>query len=193
MQGLTFDAASHTYRLDGEPIDGVTSVLNRIMPGYQASQWHLNRGTAVHAAAAMIGRGQEIANLDPRIAGQAEACRLFWREWNPAALAIEERVVSRRHRYAGTMDLLAGINGKLTMIDYKGSIGPGTGHQLAAYAIAAEECGIARTGLIKHGLAVVLAESGKYSVREYDLRPLRAEWLALLAADRIRRREGVTE
>ena len=191
MQGLTLDK-DHVYRLDGDIIDGVTDVLGRIMPGYQASQWYLDRGTAVHACAAMIGRGIEFEH-DPQIAGQVQACRLFWREWNPAALAIEERVVSRRHRYAGTMDLLARVSGKLTMIDYKGSIGPGTGHQCAAYAIAAEESGLAATGQIKHGMAIVLRENGKYSVREYDLRPLRAEWLCALVTDRVRRREGVTE
>ena len=188
---LTFDAAAHAYTLDGKPCEGVTSVLERMMPGFEADPFYLQKGTSVHACMAMIARGARFT-CDPRISGQVEAGRLFWREMGPDPLAVEARVFSARHGYAGCLDLACWIGGKFMLVDYKASIRPSTGHQLAAYGLAAGECGLCPVGQIRRGLAVVLKPDGKYSTKEYDLRPLTAEWLALLGADRVLRKHGVT-
>ena len=54
MTACTFDAETHEYRIGGRKVVGVTTVLNDLIPGYRASDWYLQRGRAVHAAAAMI-------------------------------------------------------------------------------------------------------------------------------------------
>ena len=58
-------------------------------------------------------------------------------------ILIERIVYSKRHRYAGTLDLLARVDGVLTMIDFK--TGKAVYHeahlQAAAYSAALEEMG----------------------------------------------------
>lgn len=61
-------------------------------------------------------------------------------------LVIERVVYSKTHGYAGTMDLLARVNGQLTLIDFKTGKGVyAESHlQSAAYATALAEMGYAR-------------------------------------------------
>jgi hypothetical protein len=56
---------------------------------------------------------------------------------------IEQTVFSHAHQYAGTMDLLARVNGALTLVDIKTgkAIYPESFLQLAAYNIALQEMG----------------------------------------------------
>jgi hypothetical protein len=58
-------------------------------------------------------------------------------------ILIERIVYSKQHRYAGTLDLLARVNGVLTMIDFKtGKAVYAESHlQAAAYSAALEEMG----------------------------------------------------
>jgi hypothetical protein len=58
---------------------------------------------------------------------------------------IEQAVYSKVHRYAGTMDLLARVNGVMTLIDFKTgkSVYPESFLQSAAYSVALEEMGYA--------------------------------------------------
>lgn len=54
----TFDPSTHTYKINDRPVPGVTSVLRDLIPGWSASDWHLNRGRIVHQCAAGIARGK---------------------------------------------------------------------------------------------------------------------------------------
>jgi hypothetical protein len=60
-------------------------------------------------------------------------------------ILIEERIVSRRHGYAGTVDLLALVKGVTTVVDFKtGKSIYGEAHlQNVAYQVAVEEMGLA--------------------------------------------------
>ena len=46
----TFDADRHEYRIAGRVVPSVTHVLGDLIPGWRASDWHLQRGRAVHAS-----------------------------------------------------------------------------------------------------------------------------------------------
>jgi len=186
---LQFTDNPHGYTLNGRPVPSVTQILDDVVPGWHASEWYLQRGTAVHACAAMIARGQTFRH-DPQIDGQVEACRRFFREVAPAVLEVEARVASVTHQYAGTLDLRATLASKDTIFDWKASIGPATKYQLAGYAVALED----DTGhLPRWGCAVQLREDGYYSMSDmYDLRRLKPGWLVLLGAYRIRRECGIT-
>lgn len=184
-QKIEFDEASHTYRLDGRVIDPtVTQALNEVLPQYKADEFYLGRGRAVHAAAALIARGAQFT-IDDRIAGQVAACRRFFAEIPVHVRAIEQRVYHPVHLYAGTLDLLAEIDGNLTVVDYKSTLTPHVAIQTAAYALCCKP-------QPRYGLGVELREDGTYRLSErYDLRRHSNEWLAVLTVYRIRQRLGI--
>ena len=190
--GLLFDEASHTYTLAGRRVPSVTQVLADLIPGWQASEWYLDRGKAVHACAAMIAQGVPFEH-DPIISGQVAACRRFVREVCPVFHAVERRVCSRRYQYAGTMDalmLLKGTRGGV-VLDWKASIAKSLQYQLAAYAAAyTEETAV----VIRWGVGVMLRDDGTYRMTEiYDLRRYAQTWLAFLTVYGARRECGQDE
>jgi len=182
-----FDAEAHEYFLNDRRVVNVTSVLNDLLPGYRASDWHMNRGKAVHAAAALIAR-RKLFEFDARIGGQVEACRKFLREVQPEILAVETQVYSERYQYAGTLDLACKIDGKRLVADYKASLTPSTIYQCAAYALACPE------QKINHGIGIELHADGTYRLSEmWDLKRPKQEWLSLLTTFNIRARLGLTD
>ena len=187
--GLLFDEASHTYTLAGRRVPSVTQVLADLIPGWQASEWYLDRGKAVHACAAMIAQGVPFEH-DPIISGQVAACRRFVREVCPVFHAVERRVCSRRYQYAGTMDALIAIKGTRgpVVLDWKASIAKSLPCQLAAYAAAyTEETGVK----VRYGVGVELRPDGTYRMTTvYDLRLVSQKWLAFLTVYGARRECG---
>jgi hypothetical protein len=182
----TFDASTHSYYIDGRKVPSVTQVLNDLIPGWKASEWYLNRGQAVHACAALIAQGVEFEH-DPAIDGQVRAVRRFFVEVKPVVLSVEKQVYSARYQYAGTLDLLATISGKVMVVDYKASASAALPFQLAAYSIAE------KTDAQK-GCGVIINEDGTYKMtRVYDLRLYQQGFLALLTAYNIRRGAGIKE
>ena len=180
-----FDEATHTYRINGRIVPSVTQVLGDLLPCWQADDWYLERGRAVHACAAMIARGERFTH-DPQIDGQVQALRKFFREVNPIVVSVEKQVFSKRYLFAGTMDLLSN-----TVIDFKASISESVPYQLAAYAIAEEEM----TGSkINFGFAVQINNDGTYSMsKSYDLKRYTQGFLAMLTTFNIRRQAGIKE
>lgn len=61
-----------------------------------------------------------------------------WCDWlttvDLVPLAVEGRIYSAAHSYAGTFDLLAYLNGVLTLLDWKTSADCWPGHKLQSYA-----------------------------------------------------------
>jgi len=109
---------------------------------YKVSDTAKNRGTTVHSIVeAYKNVGQfEVA---PEYKGYADAFHKFMQTTHAQILDQEKTVLSAKHKYAGTLDMLASINGKNTLIDVK------TGKdiyqeafiQLSAYRNALEEGG----------------------------------------------------
>ena len=184
----TFEAATHTYAIDGRTVPSVTQVLNDLIPGFKAGEWYLNRGQAVHACAALIAQGVAFDH-DPAIDGQVRAVRRFFAEVKPTVIAVERQIYSERYQYAGTLDLLADINGKWLVIDYKASESAALPYQLAAYSIA-----LPPHRQTRHGCGVIITEDGSYKMTKfYDLRLYQQGFLALLTAYNIRRKAGIKE
>lgn len=63
------------------------------------------------------------AGPEPRVVDDAQWAFMAWQDWaNSVDLKprfIEQTVFSRKHGYAGTMDLLAEVRGELKLIDFK--------------------------------------------------------------------------
>jgi hypothetical protein len=143
------------YEIDGIWYPRVTSILSikskpalyryyAGMPSYKAAddakEKSAQEGTLVHEAIEAILRGTEpVQNQFTRPA--IEAFAEFSRNTNMKPLMIEERLVSRTHRYAGTVDVVAEIDGVIGVLDIKTSkaVYRDYGLQTAAYVAALRE------------------------------------------------------
>ncbi len=97
-------------------------------------------GTLVHETIEAILQKEPVAVPDP-IKPTIDAFVQFYQQNEITPLKIEERVVSKRHGYAGTIDVLAEVNGKIGVLDIKTSqaIYRDYGMQTAAYVEAFKE------------------------------------------------------
>ena len=180
----SFDATSHTYTINGRLVPSVTQVLGDLLPGWQASEWHMQRGTAVHACAAMIAQGKAFDH-DPAIAGQVAAIRKFFSEVKPQVLEVEKRLFAEGYGYAGTCDMVAVFKKAAVVVDWKATVTAAAQYQVAAYALAMN---------LDYGCAVEIREDGTYHMTPiWELRRYKQKWLALLSAYNIRRECGIKQ
>jgi len=146
---LTFDAASHTYRLDGEVVPSVTQVLDAhqdfsmIPPDVLERKRQL--GEALHIAAAIEAQGGEIDedSLDEQVIPYLNGWRAFVAAYDYQPIHCERQVAHPLLRYAGTLDDFGTMNvprdggpeRMLVLIDKKATfaISPWVGPQTAAY------------------------------------------------------------
>lgn len=141
--GLTFDPEAHEYHLDGQRLMSVTDVLRsvQLIDDSWFDEEARVRGRYVHKAIAYEERGGlDESSVDERLAGYLAAYRAFVREVEPGAcLLVEEPLAHPIHRYAGTVDQVRPIAGKLAVLEHKTG-GPARWHalQTAAYAALAE-------------------------------------------------------
>lgn len=137
---LEFDAASHTYRLDGQRIVSVTTILDRYMDfdgiPLGALEGARIRGQFVHEACNLLVR-DELAwdSLDPQLAPYIRGAQRFLDESGLVVIGSEERVYSKTLRVAGTLDLRGEMRRQRWLLDWKATsqfpitVGP----QTAAY------------------------------------------------------------
>lgn len=186
-----FDAASHTYTSSGHNLPSVTTILSDVVPVtfHGATEWHMNRGTAIHACAAMLCEGVQFRH-DPQIDGQVQAAKAWLAMRRPKVLAVERMVwKAGPGGYAGTLDLLCEMRGRLWIIDWKSSASPRDQWQIGGYAEALAEV----TGLkARHGLIVELNENGQPREGEpIEIRRARNEWRSILNVYNMKQREGM--
>jgi len=202
MNGLTFDPLAHVYTLDGERLPSVTGLLkhgglidfSRIPLHVLAAAQH--RGTAVHQAIAFYNENDldvdDFCQRFPDFAGYLRAWITFCEQRHFLPLVNEYRVVSRRHRVAGTLDTLGIMDGHAVLLDYA------TGRpedvcknlQTAAYYGLALETSMEDRTLEKFfnsypvvtRAAVALHRDGTFTVEAYREPTDYREFLALAAA-----------
>jgi hypothetical protein len=93
-----------------------------------------------------VSLGQQ-AGPEPRVVDDAQWAFMAWEDWAKSVSLkprfIEQQVFSRVHGYAGTMDLLADVNGDERLIDFKtGKAIYAEAHlQNVAYQVALSEMG----------------------------------------------------
>lgn len=150
---LTFDRDTHTYRLDGEPIVNVTRITDALAPYIGIPESILARkaeiGDAVHYATELFDQGAlEWESVPEEVIGYVRAWEKFRKESGFEPEHIEARVLSRRYRYAGTLDRtgrfqnLKGVKPRERVIlDIKATykLLPAVGPQTAAYGQGARE------------------------------------------------------
>lgn len=122
---LAFDAATHTYRLDGQVVPSVTQILGEA--GLVDGRWYTEesqlRGRTVHVITALDDRGElEESKVADEYRGYLDAWRRFKAEMKCEILSIEERVCNATYRYAGTTDRRLVWNGPLYIADIKAGV-----------------------------------------------------------------------
>jgi hypothetical protein len=95
-------------------------------------------GSAVHAAAEAIARGESGPVADEVQPFVAAYRRDFFEVFQPRFIAVEAMVCSERYEYGGTADAFVEIDGEVWLIDYKTGAGvyPDTALQLGGLARA---------------------------------------------------------
>lgn len=137
-----------------------------------------NRGTAVHKLAEKLVVGERVEMPD-EIAGHVESYARFLDEWKVDPVAIEVVLMSHRHGYAGTADLIADIPplGKRLLLDLKTSrsgIFGETALQLAAYRYAdtyVDQDGAEQPMIPVDGCAGIHVRADGYSLRPIESGP----------------------
>ncbi|MEX5711910.1 hypothetical protein AB1484_27345 [Parafrankia sp. FMc6] len=97
------------------------------------------RGTKVHALAVRLEAGETVS-VPEELEGHVASYVDFLDDWNPTSIVTETPVISYKHGYAGTLDLIADVPGIGRMLlDIKTSrsgVYGETALQLAAYRYA---------------------------------------------------------
>lgn len=137
---IQFDQVRHAYNLDGLAVPSVTQVLDPLNDWSGIDPWVLERaravGSEVHAAVNLMVRGVlDWDSLDDLIACRVRGAQRYIEESGIAVIASEVQVASAGLRVAGTLDVIAHLNGWEYFIDWKVTEAvPNTvGAQLAAY------------------------------------------------------------
>lgn len=145
---LQFDAEAHTYTVDGQPFESVTTILKSLTEreyrfvkaeAMAEAAW---LGTAVHKVIELeIADELDESALDERLVPYLEKWRQFRAHSGFQPLLSETRVFSRRYRFAGTLDMFGVLNGEATLIDAKrcASVPHTAGPQTAGYELALRE------------------------------------------------------
>jgi hypothetical protein len=128
MTSLTFDAATHTYTLDGVIVPSVTGILKASgLIDFSGIPEHVLeaarvRGTTVHQAIHYFNEGDldvDQFRIDfPDYCGYLEGWFSFCAQRQFTPILNECRIASRRHQVAGTLDTLGELEGEAVLLDY---------------------------------------------------------------------------
>ena len=150
--GLEFSEADHVYRLHGQEIPSVTSVIrdNRLGADFsrvsaEALQRARELGTAVHAALHYFDEGTlDETTVDPAVAPYLAAWQAFCADRNVVIVEMERRFADPTYQFAGTLDriVVADVDAgqrRRVLVDVKTGGVDGAHYQTAAYAYLANE------------------------------------------------------
>lgn len=124
---VEFNAETHEYTEGGVKLPSVTQVLRLagVLPDYdgKVDPYYAERGTAIHAATEYHDRGTlDEATVDPSIAGYLDGWKAFLSDTGAVIKEVEKRLSVPTMGYAGTIDRVLEINGKLGILDIKGGV-----------------------------------------------------------------------
>ena len=182
---IEFDEATHSYKIDGRSEPSVTQIISETTGhGWQAAQWFLDRGKAIHKCAEFIANGKEF-KADPRLDGYIAALRKFFKETGAKIHQSEQLVASALYHFCGMLDLGCQIGTRNVLVDFKHSVDKiRIKLQIGGYAIAENETTGTRYNF---GAGVQIKEDGTYQMTEiFDLTKPAREFLALRTCYRIK-------
>lgn len=187
--GLTFDRENHLYRVSGIPIPSVTQIMGPLSQAKYSTvsdailQTAADRGTEVHTAIEFFLK-YGVAEISERGRGYLDAFMSWYQQYKPVVNGSEVMTYHRTLLYAGTVDLLATVGGKSTIIDYKTTavVHDGlTTVQLEAYQRSLNSEGVK----VDQKAILHLRQDGTYSFKVYQVNDLEA-WKTFCALLTIR-------
>lgn len=202
---LEFDAVKHAYYVvDGgskKRAPSVTQIMQKT--GIIDTRWYndqaMIRGTYVHEACHYLDEDDlDVDGLSPDIAPYVHAYIDFKKNSGFIPKLIEQRVYSRTHGFAGTLDRIGILNGRMVLIDLKSGYMPGwVGIQTAAYQIAVTEMcllgELPKELLPTACFGLQLKKDGKYSLSKELSDPMnRQDFLAALRWHEVMERRSIT-
>lgn len=148
---LTFDEASHVYRVGSKVVPSVTQVLGRL----SAEEYRFVVDRDVMEEAALLGTAvHKMIELDLRgdldVEALSDGLQVYYTAWQNfrqlsgfQMVLSEARVYSSKYGYAGTLDMGGWLNGRFVVIDAKrtAQVPRTAGPQTAAYLQALDESG----------------------------------------------------
>jgi hypothetical protein len=212
--GLTFDAASHVYTLDGQVVPSVTGILKASglidFTGIPESILEAARvrGTTVHQAIAYFNDGDLDLDLFatdfPDYLPYVDAWVSFCQQRRFVAIVSECQIASRRYQVAGTLDCLGELDGEPVLLDFATGNPADTAKDLQTsgyFVLALEWAEYAdadprlKAFFSRHTLlrryGVGLEKTGAFSLHPYVNPSDMRQFLALVEAQRIvRARRG---
>ncbi len=134
------------------------------MEWFERKDRRAREGTNVHQKVLeVLAQGKRIPNLADvadEERGYSQGVIAWWRTKMPKPIAVEQVVYSPVQGFAGRIDLIAEIDGLVSIVDLKtGFIGEGAHAQLAGYQLAAEESGF---GPIEQTLLLKVTAEGSW-------------------------------
>lgn len=190
---LHFDEPTHTYSLNGRKVVSVTQVIRSHVQGWQASEWHQARGTAVHAAVKLALEDKlDWDSVDERIRNRVKAILKFIDDAKLTPLLLEHRMAAETWQFAGCLDLLAMEKDcSRVIVDYKSTLEPVVELQLAAYDLLLS---LTNHGRAKKACAVQCKDDGTYKAKWFsqaELRNAANVFLAFLTTHGWKERHGL--
>lgn len=172
---LTFEERRHVYKLNGVEIPSVTTIMEPLSDQVYATVNDAvlrkagDRGTAVHNAIEnYIKFG--IEDIAPEYAGYFDGFLRWYKDHKVVPYGTEVRLYHKGLLYAGTSDLLAGVDDEDTLVDFKTTSSMSEmlcGVQLEAYKRAYESHDGA--GRLAKKAILHLSKDGKYEM--YHFKP----------------------
>ncbi len=184
---LQFDAASHTYTVDGEDKPSITKFIEACglvdysMLSQEDLAFYQDRGTALHNATWYSDEGDLNADtMDPEVKPRLQAWLKFRRDLPFRTLLIEKRMYDPIYGFAGTPDRVVEFpDGRRGVIELKtGAIQKAAALQTAAQVKLVRE----KNETTLRRLAVHLKADGEYSCREFHTRDYMADLSVFLSA-----------
>lgn len=166
---LVFEERRHIYKLNGNPIPSVTTIMQPLTDDVYGSirdevlHRAALRGTAVHNAIENYVKFG-IEDIPPEHAGYFNGFLKWYSEHKVKPYGTEIRLYHKALLYAGTTDMVAEVDGLDTLVDFKtsASVQPMLcGVQLEAYDRAAQSL---EMGEFKQKIIVHLKKDGGYEV-----------------------------
>lgn len=181
---LEYDDKAHSYKVEGVKVPSVTRVVDGCFPK-DLTHWALSIGQEeydkVISEALEIGNdthqwiedyinyGHACTEPEDYISKSVNAFLGWTTEYNPEWVDAERKVYCDKYKYAGTVDAVAKINGRIVVIDFKTSkkIYKPYHLQVTAYAQAIKRM----DGLRRWPLGIILRldkETGKFEQKVFE-------------------------
>jgi hypothetical protein len=192
MTTLEFDKVSHKYMYNGQRVPSVTQVLSSVglidlsmVPAdilHEACEF----GGIVHLATELFDQGRlDFNSINSEVLRCVRAWERFLIDCDVQILEIEKRVYSNRYKFAGTLDRIAVIKGKLWILDIKtGTKQKAYEVQTGGYSISYKEM----TGIRAIKRMSVYLDGEKYKIDEHKKLEDESVFLSALAVHNYKRR-----